>query len=555
MWIESVRLGAFGGFSDRLIRFSPGMNVLFGPNEAGKSTIHAALYAGLCGMRRAGGKPREEDAAFAARHRPWDGQSWDVGVVIHLSDGRRIEIRHDLEGRVDCRAVDLELGRDVSDEIIFEGAPDGSRWLGLDRRAFLATACVRQADLMGIARSPDVLQEHLQRAAATAGSESTAAAALDRLDRFQREAVGRDQANSTRPLRRARDRAELLERELEEARGAHAAYERLAERVDVLDQASRLERGSPVAEREAQAQRGEIAALDQRLTALASRQRLISMVAGVALALVAAGVVSTFFASFAVTLALIVVGGLLLIWSALPGPARAQREATERRAQLVDEMTAREQTRQVAISASEQSLAEARGQLRERATDLPDIAALEESADDARRELVRLRKLDEVLGITRELLQSAETHVHRTIAPALSTSVNRWLPRVTGERYQEAAVDPASLRVRVRAAAGQWRDASLLSHGTAEQVYLLLRVAAAEQLVRSGEVCPLLLDDLTVQFDAARTEAVLRTLHALSAERQVILFTQEAEVVGWALANLSEPVDRLDALDGSIVAA
>lgn len=44
-------------------------------------------------------------------------------------------------------------------------------------------------------------------------------------------------------------------------------------------------------------------------------------------------------------------------------------------------------------------------------------------------------------------------------------------------------------------------------------------------------MCPLILDDVTVHCDSSRKPRILDTLHALSKERQIILFTQEEAVV------------------------
>jgi hypothetical protein len=57
------------------------------------------------------------------------------------------------------------------------------------------------------------------------------------------------------------------------------------------------------------------------------------------------------------------------------------------------------------------------------------------------------------------------------------------------------------------------------------------------------------LDDVTVQFDNVRTEALLGVLHAISKERQVILFTQEDYVLAWAKKNLQASIDCLRTLD------
>jgi AAA domain len=146
MVFETVTAGAFGSLVDRTLILAPGMTLIYGPNESGKSTWHAALYAGLCGRRRMRGAGTLDDREFAARYRPWSGDAWKVKAVIRLKDGRHVECAHDLEGHIDCSAKDIELGRDYSNEIMDEGSPDGSKWLGLDRRAFLATACISQAD-------------------------------------------------------------------------------------------------------------------------------------------------------------------------------------------------------------------------------------------------------------------------------------------------------------------------------------------------------------------------------------------------------------------------
>ena len=74
MRFESVTAYAFGRLRDETLQLAPGVNVIWGPNEAGKSTWHAALYAGLCGMRRGRGRARAEDSDFQERHKPWEGE-------------------------------------------------------------------------------------------------------------------------------------------------------------------------------------------------------------------------------------------------------------------------------------------------------------------------------------------------------------------------------------------------------------------------------------------------------------------------------------------------
>ncbi len=653
MRYESVAAHAFGPFKGQILRLAPGFTLVHGPNEAGKSSWHAALYAGLCGMRRARGTPRRDEQAFTVRHRPWWGTTWEVSAVIELQDGRRVELRHDLLGKVDCRATDLLLGRDCSDEIVNEGAPDGARWLGLDRRSFLATACVRQADLLSALEDAALLQQHLQSSVAAPGADSTAARALDGIERFRAARVGSDRVNSTRPLRQAHLAVEQAHRNLDAAREQHADYLGLVEESERLLQATRVAEKRLLTFRAAQAERDarrarqradrarELAARypsplpapytetdrteDLRRQLALAQQRAVPRSGGPSLALLVAGTAGLALSLVGVALgqpiAAAAVGGLglaLLVFSllrarrstqapeaedvkrltealavemraraqreadlatgraewselrsllsgttltALEAEARQREESLTRLASQVDvgmaaavaldeDVDARVDELQSAVDAAREAWARARGQADRQLASMQSVAEAEEALATAEAELGHLRQLDATLDTTRRFLEGAQERVHRDVAATLNGALVRWLPRVTAGRYVEARVDPLSLRVDVADSSGAWYQAPLLSHGTAEQVYLLLRVAMAQHLTRAGEVCPLLLDDVTVHADAERERAILETLHALSRERQVVLFSQEQSVLAWAEQHFREPQDALVHLDG-----
>jgi uncharacterized protein YhaN len=209
----------------------------------------------------------------------------------------------------------------------------------------------------------------------------------------------------------------------------------------------------------------------------------------------------------------------------------------------VNEATARERLPKLRQNASvaQTQAANAAGELQQMAKSIGSVAEAEEEREAAKAELERVRELKQILELTRGFLQDARDTVHREIVPVLNQTVRNWLPLVTGGRYTDVTVDATSLSVRVCGPTRQWRYADQLSHGTAEQIYLLLRVALAEHLTRGRETCPLLLDDVTVHTDAARTRDLLNLLLRLSAERQIVVFTQEEQVAAWAREHLTGP--------------
>lgn len=84
LWITSVQLPAFGRFRGAEFSFRPGMNLVYGKNEAGKSTLLDAVAGTIFGFRR-------EKERFV----PWDGGERCEARVSFAYDGREMTIVRD----------------------------------------------------------------------------------------------------------------------------------------------------------------------------------------------------------------------------------------------------------------------------------------------------------------------------------------------------------------------------------------------------------------------------------------------------------------------------
>ncbi|MFT5531203.1 MAG: exonuclease SbcC [Candidatus Poriferisodalaceae bacterium] len=211
----------------------------------------------------------------------------------------------------------------------------------------------------------------------------------------------------------------------------------------------------------------------------------------------------------------------------------------------IDELVS---TTGVRIRRGSEAVAAAQGRLDQLRESAPDVAISEATLTQAQAELLRVRKLAETLDHTNAFLARAQEQAHRTLAPRLEEEVTRWIPAVTGGRYDRARVDPESLQMKLRETTGIWREAAVVSHGTAEQVHLVLRVVLANLLTAPDERCPILLDDPTVHADADRKVEMLEFLREVSRHTQVVLFSQEDQVVAWAAERLDPDIDASVAL-------
>ncbi|GAA1994468.1 AAA family ATPase [Microbacterium pumilum] len=185
-----------------------------------------------------------------------------------------------------------------------------------------------------------------------------------------------------------------------------------------------------------------------------------------------------------------------------------------------------------------EELANIHGRIRETAKTLTSIPEAIEAEARAESAAAAVQNLDSYLALAQTHLEIAKDRAHADIAPVLASTIRPWVPRVTDGRFVDVDIDVDTLMLRAVEQSGRMKDADVLSHGTMEQLFLLLRIALAKHLATGEEIAPLILDDVTVQSDSARTLAILDLLSELSTERQIVLFTQEQEVVDWAAANL-----------------
>jgi uncharacterized protein YhaN len=81
-----------------------------------------------------------------------------------------------------------------------------------------------------------------------------------------------------------------------------------------------------------------------------------------------------------------------------------------------------------------------------------------------------------------------------------------------------------------------------LSDGTVDSLYLALRLAVVQEHNARGEPIPFVADDLLLNLDNKRAQAALRTLAAIAASSQVLLFTHHAHMVDLARIAVPPPI-------------
>ena len=131
----------------------------------------------------------------------------------------------------------------------------------------------------------------------------------------------------------------------------------------------------------------------------------------------------------------------------------------------------------------------------------------------------------DAITLAQELLREADQEIQSRFSPALSGLAAKYMNEMTGGRYEDVLVgQDFSARTRVQGDTVA-RDAEFLSAGTADLMYLAVRLAVCELALPDGEPCPLILDDALVNLDETREAQAMSLLKRIALKRQVILFT------------------------------
>ena len=173
----------------------------------------------------------------------------------------------------------------------------------------------------------------------------------------------------------------------------------------------------------------------------------------------------------------------------------------------------------------EQLLREETARLRGRLDTLGDPLVLKSRLCELEEEYTRVELELEALTVALDELALADEEMQSEFSPALAKSAAAALSRLTGGAYTELTLD-RELNALVRCAGEPVPHESVfLSRGTADQLYLALRLALCDMLLGGEEPCPIVLDDALINFDDKRMGYALDYLAEIAQHRQILLFS------------------------------
>lgn len=503
MRISEARIFNFGKLQNKNYQFAPGINVVYGENEAGKSTLHDFLCAMLFGMEK--GRGRAAAGEKYSRYEPWHAPGYYSGALRFFVEGRPFYLERNfyhkekkeiLKNEADGEELSVAYG-DL--QVLFGG---------VSKEAFENTYDVPQAGAATGKELADILAEYLSDAAESGDASVRVTRAQNLLNAKKKELnqdLKRIKNEKKQEIHSLMIEKELLERDCRGLQGSIVDAEReinnlkriRAEEIDEMKQ-------KYIEKEEGNAKEN-------------GKQRMAAAV-------------------FAVSILVMMINGLVYGYFHYPGPWMAvselllavtgaaaalkwKRESEKNQAQQ-EEKPSLHQYSNAALMQSERMLKNLRDSLAEKETRRYNIIEKIEAAQQSGEE-------EQALGIQLKAVELASSQITRLaeefyeeIQDELNGAVSGWVSRMTGGRYDRVTVAPDG-RLQLHFD-GMDVPPESLSRGTLEQIYLALRLAVGEIVTREEQL-PVFLDETFSMYDGRRLEQALGALS--ERKEQIFIFT------------------------------
>lgn len=234
MRFVEANIEGFGQYRNRQIVFSEGLNVIYGHNESGKTTLMKFIEGILYGFYKPA--QRRQYTADYEKYRPWDGGSYG-GTLVYETEGQYVAVHRDFE-KDEVQMWDVATKEDLTKELpyneFYRQWEPAARDFKISAAAFRNTISIVQgkasADLSQVGGE---LQESLLNLTSSGDEEISVRHSLSNL-REQWEQIGSESQEKNTLLGELSIREEALKARLKESREARARQERIYQELSQL---------------------------------------------------------------------------------------------------------------------------------------------------------------------------------------------------------------------------------------------------------------------------------------------------------------------------------
>lgn len=213
MKIEKLKINAFGNIKDKEIELDDGINLVYGKNEAGKSTLLKFIVDILYGISK---NKRGKEFSDYDRFKPWNTEEFSGKISYTLDNGKKYEVFRDFNKKNPV-IYDEELN-DISKEYTIDKNLGNMFFLEqtkIDEDTFLSTLASMQTEVKLGKQEQNILVQKIANLAGTGEDNVSYKKAIEKINKRQVEEIGTSRTQG-RPINIVKDQKYKLQDEIGE---------------------------------------------------------------------------------------------------------------------------------------------------------------------------------------------------------------------------------------------------------------------------------------------------------------------------------------------------
>lgn len=497
MKIRELELKHFGKFSDRSIQIEDGINILYGENESGKSTLHTFIKSMFFGMERGRGRASVYDT-FSV-YEPWENPNYYSGSMRFESGGKTFWIdrnfdRYTKRADLICEDDGERLSVDDGDLEMVIG--------GLNAGNYENTVSVGQLKAEAGKSLAAEFKNYATNYYATGNSEMDLQMALEHLKERKKQ-LEREVKDLL--LRKQASREKMEQEASYVWRDVHRLEEEYAHITEKVHQ--RIEK-----EHAEEQENTENKRMIDELRPDKWRIHPVEIMAFIGIVVLAFMLIAKPW-NYLVSIILFLVCGIY-VWNRVKVGKKQEKTPPEI---ILEEITPEEEKIPCEKLMWEQ--AHIKEELREKQTQYANLKEQLEELDELSDDYREYDRRRQALLMAMDKLDELSAGLQKQLEQRLNGRTAEILAALTDGRYTKIMIEEGFHFSVLKE--GRRIPAEQLSRGTVEQVYFALRMAASEMLYE--EEYPVILDDTFAYYDDARLKNTLRWLG--ENRKQVLIFT------------------------------
>ncbi len=495
LFIKEIYIKSFGCISDKTFTFNDGLNVLYGSNESGKTTLLSFVLFAFYGIKH---KKDHNSLSFKDKYISWSEGKME-GSVRFVSKGLEYFIyRTFADGKTKLSLHCTTTGEEIKDSAVL--ASPGEYYFGVGPETFAGSAYMSGLSATLKTDSFDEINTKIRNIYESGSDELSYLDVKGQIDNQIADLVSNKRKNAIIPA---------LENELYEAeKEINDNNKRIAQKRELIKRVADCENKIKHLNNDLKIYKNDCA--EQEIAVGLSPMQIIICCLLLIFSVVGFTFGYNIVASFGLLTFFVVLSSVILF------KIRKQKRkyfTTKQFDGKIEEI--RDKIRDEEVNKA--VLAERINSIR-----YEDEYLLIERKNIIESKIKSFKNELEALRLALLCLENAYNEMKTLFSPALSEKAGEILSDLSSAKYNNVIVDDKfSISVFLQ---NGYNSSFYLSRGTIELVYLSLRFALC-QLLFKDDVAPIFLDDVFITLDTPRLKRAMDYITVLSEERQIFFAT------------------------------